>query len=108
MISVNDLSPGELAALLHFHAEAGVEWLLEDEAVDRFAEFEAMKAARRSCRPCPAGRREPAAGVPPLSRKRSNADAPLPLTGPSKDRSLQFRMAKRSSRHVLPPKAPGR
>jgi uracil-DNA glycosylase len=48
MISVNELSPGELAALLHFHAEAGVEWLLEEEAVDRFAEFAAMKAARRS------------------------------------------------------------
>ena len=45
MISANDLSPAELAALLHFHADAGVEWLLEEEAVDRFAEFEAMKAA---------------------------------------------------------------
>lgn len=47
MISANDLSPAELAALLHFHADAGVDWLLEEEAVDRFAEFEAMKAARR-------------------------------------------------------------
>ncbi|WP_431321834.1 uracil-DNA glycosylase [Rhizobium sp. YTU87027] len=53
MISVNELSPGELAALLHFHAEAGVEWLLEVEAVDRFAEFEAMKAARRSAASSP-------------------------------------------------------
>ncbi len=53
MISVNDLSPGELAALLHFHADAGVEWLLEEEAVDRFAEFETMKAARRSAAPTP-------------------------------------------------------
>jgi uracil-DNA glycosylase family 4 len=53
MISVNDLSPGELAALLHFHADAGVEWLLEEEAVDRFAEFETMKAARRSAAPAP-------------------------------------------------------
>jgi uracil-DNA glycosylase family 4 len=50
MISVNDLSPAELAALLHFHAEAGVEWLLEEEAVDRFAEFERMKAARQGAR----------------------------------------------------------
>ncbi len=50
MISANDLSPAELAALLHFHADAGVEWLLEEEAVDRFAEFEAMKAARQSAR----------------------------------------------------------
>ncbi|MDE1995800.1 MAG: uracil-DNA glycosylase [Rhizobiaceae bacterium] len=50
MISANDLTPAELAALLHFHADAGVEWLLEEEAVDRFAEFEAMKAARQGAR----------------------------------------------------------
>jgi DNA polymerase len=46
MISANDLSRKELAALLAFHAEAGVEWLLENEPVDRFAEFEAMKTRR--------------------------------------------------------------
>lgn len=48
MIAAKDLSPAELAALLHFHADAGVDWLLEEEAVDRFAEFEKMKAARRA------------------------------------------------------------
>ncbi|MCV9963488.1 uracil-DNA glycosylase [Pararhizobium sp. BT-229] len=46
MISSDTMSPAELAALLHFHAEAGVEWLLEDDPVDRFAEFEHAKAAR--------------------------------------------------------------
>ncbi|MCV9997712.1 uracil-DNA glycosylase [Pararhizobium sp. YC-54] len=46
MISSDTMSPAELAALLHFHAEAGVEWLLEDEPVDRFAEFAEAKAAR--------------------------------------------------------------
>ncbi|TCR93138.1 uracil-DNA glycosylase [Rhizobium sp. BK376] len=50
MISANDLSPAELAALLHFHADAGVDWLLEEEPVDRFAEFEAMKLARQGAR----------------------------------------------------------
>ncbi len=59
MISAHDLSAAELAALLHFHADAGVEWLLEDDAVDRFAEFEAMQAARRN-RPASA----PAAASP--------------------------------------------
>lgn len=44
MISANDLSCAELAALLHFHADAGVDWLLEDTAIDRFAEFEASRA----------------------------------------------------------------
>lgn len=50
MISASDLTPAELAALLHFHADAGVDWLLEDEPVDRFAEFEAMRAARQGAR----------------------------------------------------------
>lgn len=46
--SANDLSAGQLSALLHFYADAGVEWMLEEEAVDRFAEFDALKSARRS------------------------------------------------------------
>lgn len=73
MIPVRDLSPAELAALLHFHADAGVEWLLEEEAVDRIAEFEAMRAARGA----------PAASVdrpaPPRPEPpRPAAAAPLP------------------------------
>ncbi|WP_027685354.1 uracil-DNA glycosylase [Rhizobium leguminosarum] len=63
MISANDLSPAELAALLHFHADAGVEWLLEEEAIDRFAEFEAMKAARRPA--AQAQQQRPVAGERP-------------------------------------------
>ncbi|WP_349433522.1 uracil-DNA glycosylase [Pararhizobium sp. A13] len=46
MISSDRMTPAELAALLHFHAEAGVEWLLERDPVDRFAEFAQAKAAR--------------------------------------------------------------
>ena len=68
MISANDLTPAELAALLHFHAEAGVDWLLEDEAVDRFAEFEAMKAARRAA--------APAAQPQPERLAQSQSEAP--------------------------------
>lgn len=45
MISAFDLDAAELAALLAFHADAGVDWLLEDEPVDRMAEFAAMRAA---------------------------------------------------------------
>lgn len=48
MIATDSLNAAELAALLHFHADAGVEWLLEEMPVDRFAEFEAAKAARRA------------------------------------------------------------
>ena len=54
MISADDLSLSELAALMHFHADAGVEWLLHDEAVDRFAEFELLQAARRAPTPATA------------------------------------------------------
>lgn len=49
MIAAHDLSPAELAALLHFHADAGVDWMLEEAPVDRFAEF----AAARPTRPMP-------------------------------------------------------
>ncbi len=46
MILAQDLSPAELAALLHFHADAGVDWLLEDTPLDRFAEFAATRQSR--------------------------------------------------------------
>ena len=39
--SADDLLPDELAALMHFYAEAGISWLLEDHAVNRFAELSA-------------------------------------------------------------------
>lgn len=48
MIRTHDMSSGELSALLHFHADAGVEWLLEETAIDRFEEFSAMQLAQRS------------------------------------------------------------
>lgn len=46
MNSAQTLAPAELAALLHFYADAGCEWLMEDQPVDRLAEFEAQKAER--------------------------------------------------------------
>ncbi|MGV8935975.1 MAG: uracil-DNA glycosylase [Allorhizobium sp.] len=71
MISANDLSPAELAALLHFHADAGVEFLLEEDPVDRFAEF----AARANTQPTAvaAGSAPPAGaadGTPAAARQR--------------------------------------
>ena len=46
MNPARDLHPEHLRSLLHFYADAGVEWLLEEEPVDRFAEFQAMRMAR--------------------------------------------------------------
>ncbi|MEN9895383.1 MAG: hypothetical protein RIR97_1235 [Pseudomonadota bacterium] len=48
MMDIDTLNAGELAALLHFHAEAGVEWLVEDQAIDRFEEFATLQAARQA------------------------------------------------------------
>ncbi|ASY62126.1 Uracil-DNA glycosylase, family 4 [Sinorhizobium sojae CCBAU 05684] len=89
MISANHLSPSELAALLAFHAEAGVEWLLEEEPVDRLAEFEAMKARRAEGRTAPQARQPAAAGAQigraqsqvPAGRARDAA--PVPVAPPS-------------------------
>lgn len=58
------MTPAELAALLAFHAEAGVEWLLEEEPVDRIASFAAEKAARQTSRPAAAAASTGAAANP--------------------------------------------
>ncbi|PST20949.1 uracil-DNA glycosylase [Rhizobium sp. JAB6] len=89
MISASDLTPAELAALLHFHADAGVDWLLEDEPVDRFAEFEAMRAARQGARAAqprtetqaPAAR--PQTERRPAAKPASSPAAALPRTTPA-------------------------
>lgn len=85
MISANDLSPAELAALLHFHADAGVEWLLEEEAVDRFAEFEAMKAARqgaRAAQPRVEAQQPAARPTPQPERRQAAPKAAAPAAAP--------------------------
>ncbi|WP_047463038.1 uracil-DNA glycosylase family protein [Rhizobium rhizogenes] len=85
MISANDLSPAELAALLHFHADAGVEWLLEEEAVDRFAEFEAMKAARqgaRAAQPRVEAQQPAARPTPQPERRQAAPKATAPAAAP--------------------------
>ncbi|QRM56860.1 uracil-DNA glycosylase [Sinorhizobium sp. BG8] len=73
MISANDLSAPELAALLHFHADAGVEWMLEDVAIDRFAEFEAMRAEQGK-RPQPADRDAGSGPAPSAARPQASVN----------------------------------
>jgi len=55
--SASNLDPAELSALLHFYADAGVEWLLDDAPIDRIAQFDAQKAAKAQAR-MPASARE--------------------------------------------------
>jgi len=58
-ISADHLLPDELAALMHFYAEAGVNWLGEDAPIDRFAEFVALTNAKVQARSAPAGLQQP-------------------------------------------------
>jgi uracil-DNA glycosylase len=86
MIQARDMTPAELAALLAFHAEAGVEWLLEEEPIDRIAAFAAEKAARQTSRPAPdspssgtaSGAAAPVAGRSLASRAAAAADQRQP------------------------------
>ncbi|MGL4198656.1 MAG: uracil-DNA glycosylase [Allorhizobium sp.] len=64
MIQARDMTPAELAALLAFHAEAGVEWLVEDDPVDRIAAFAEEKAARQLSRPAAEPAQVPARVAP--------------------------------------------
>jgi uracil-DNA glycosylase len=91
MNAASDLHPAELAALLHFYADAGVEWMLDDEPVDRIAEFEAQKAAKAQGR-MPAGARDqdgptdrsaPSQGASGQGGSGSNAAAPRRAPAPS-------------------------
>jgi DNA polymerase len=50
MFEARDLDATELAALLHFYADAGVEWLAEDEPIDRFAQFAAQRTAQNEAK----------------------------------------------------------
>ncbi len=72
MILAQDLSPAELAALLHFHADAGVDWLLEDTSLDRFAEFAATQQNRAPQRETPSRQND----APQNSPSRSTQSAP--------------------------------
>ena len=81
MIEVSQLNAGELAALLHFHADAGVEFLLEDEGIDRFAEFAASAAQRAPAQSPPQqerAQRPSAAAAKPAPRPVSATSVAIP------------------------------
>ena len=85
MISAQDLSPAELSALLHFHADAGIDWLLEDAPLDRFAEFAASRQARapqKSSEAQPRETQNTPQPAPPSTRQAARAPAPAPSSIP--------------------------
>ena len=84
------MTPAELAALLAFHADAGVDWLVEDEPVDRIAAFTAEKANRQAAVSQPAQSAAAAASAPSRTssvanrpQQRSTASAPTAGTLPA-------------------------
>lgn len=110
MIQARDMTPAELAALLAFHAEAGVEWLVEEDPVDRIAAFAAEKAARQVTRPVadtaastmPA-RTAPARGATPSERQPARAQpaqgSTLPAI-PDENAIAEARFAAESARSL--------
>ncbi len=87
--SAADLSREALAQLMHFYADAGVEWLVEDLPVDRFAETERLAAAKMGNRAALARDAAPTPGrlggegraigpAPERSALPLRADAPPP------------------------------
>lgn len=104
------MTPAELAALLAFHAEAGVEWLVDDEPIDRVAAFAAEKAARQLSRPVaepsPAqvpARMAPAKGAAPSERQPARAQpsqgSALPAI-PDENAIAEARFAAESARSL--------
>lgn len=85
------MTAAELAALLAFHADSGVEWLLEDAPVDRMAQFAAEKRARAELKAPAATRAEQANQSPvPSPRERmaaQTASPPSSSSGPTTPRA---------------------
>ena len=84
MIEAQHLDAPELAALLHFYADAGVEWLVEDEPVDSFAAFEATRNRAPSSTAAPASasdapsRTAPSRQAPSQAKSSASRAAPAP------------------------------
>ncbi|ATN33649.1 uracil-DNA glycosylase [Rhizobium sp. ACO-34A] len=91
MTPARDMTPAELAALLHFYAEAGVDWLVDDEAVDRVAEFAEQRA------------RGPRASAATTS---ASPNAPTQTAAPERTRPTAERSAPRPTAPAQAPAVP--
>lgn len=74
------MSPGDLASLLHFYAEAGVDCMLEAEAIDRVAESRQARAERNGPRTINPETPSVERAASPLTEQRTAA---APTTGRS-------------------------
>lgn len=78
MMEAQNLSAQELAALLHFYADAGVEYLLEDEAINSVAAFEEQKAKQQAGRQEARQAERPKRQPPAAPAIRPSAPLPVP------------------------------
>lgn len=86
MVAAEHLSPAELESLLRFYAEAGVDCLLDETPIDRFAEtLAAREAASRRVAPAapPSPRADAAPLRPPAPEQPPRADARPAAPSPS-------------------------
>ena len=74
-LQTDQLNAAELAALLHFFADAGVDTLLEDAGIDRFQEF----ATERARTPAPAQSAPAPAVASPVKRAPGREQPPSPV-----------------------------
>lgn len=81
-LQTEQLNAAELAALLHFYADAGVDTLLEDAGIDRFAEFAADRA-RAPAAPPPQAAAAAAAASGRRAPGREAAPTPVRPTAPA-------------------------
>lgn len=82
MIDAAHLEAPELAALLHFYADAGVEWLVEEQAIDSFAAFAETRAAQTRPAPVATAPERPARPATPAKKsERATAPPPAAQTG---------------------------
>lgn len=75
-VSAHDLLPDELAALMHFYAEAGVVWLSEDEPIDRFGELAAQTMNQFAQAPPRTDNVVPSASTPRPAKPAAAPSAP--------------------------------
>ena len=104
------MTPAELDALLAFHADEGVDWLVEEETIDRIAEFAAEKASRHLARSQPAqAAAAPSGGAArnsdPAGRSPARAPAPAPASAalpaiPDENAVAEARFAAESARSL--------
>lgn len=81
MTLASELAPAELAALLHFYADAGCDWLVEETPVDRIAEFSAqvaeraaqMRSRQQAAQPAPAPEKSTRSASAPSARATTPA-----------------------------------